>query len=144
MTILDKQTMFSDDQAMGDSAASTNYLNLGTFGTPVNGNAINRDIGPGNPIPITVQVTTDFSDLTSLKVAVQMDTEPTFSSAETVLETEAILQATLVAGYKFNLDFIPQKTSQQYVRLYYTIVGTTETTGTITAGVSGGHQTNNG
>ena len=123
--ILDKQGMFSDDQAVTASAASENLIDLG----------VARDIGKGKPIPILCQVTTAFATLTSLTVALQVDDNSSFSSAKTVLTTAAIAAASLVAGYKFALDYVPRGTDERYVRLYYTVAGSDATAGNISAGV---------
>lgn len=139
--ITSAQQLFSDDQAVTASAASTNYIDLLAAGTPYGAAAaLNRDQGKGNKIPIHIQTTAAFATLTSLKVAVQTDDNTSFSSATTVLETEAIAAATLVAGYVFNIDSIPLQTTERYIRLYYTVAGSNATTGTIWAGVTMGNQ----
>lgn len=133
--IFDAQTRFSKEQAVTASAASTNVIDLLAAGIPYgNDAALNRDLGI-HEIPLRIQVTTAFATLTSLKVAVQTDDNSSFSSATTVLETEAIAAASLVAGYQFNIDRIPLKTTERYVRLYYTVAGSDATAGKITAGV---------
>lgn len=140
--IFDAQTRFSKEQAVTVSAASTNVIDLGAAGIPYGDDAaLARDQGV-NDIPIRIQVTTAFATLTSLKVAVQTDDNSAFSSATTVLETEAIPVASLVAGYQFNIDKLPLKTTERYVRLYYTVAGTDATAGKITAGVVAANQQN--
>ena len=134
--ILDNQTLFSDRQALTATAASTNTIDLSPIGP-----GIVRDIGPGNPIPITVQVVTAFTGLTSLAVTLQVDDNPTFSSPKNVISSGAIPLASLVAGYQFNMDYIPRGTDERYMRLNYTVVGT-GTAGAVTAGVTMGNQTN--
>jgi len=55
--LLDKQALFSDDQAITATAASTNYMNLGATDTvPGAPAALVRDIGGANAIEILVQV----------------------------------------------------------------------------------------
>jgi hypothetical protein len=73
-------------------------------------------------------------------VAVQTDDNTSFSSAATILETEAIAAATLVAGYVFNIDSIPLKASERYIRLYYTVAGSDATAGNVQAGITMGNQ----
>ena len=139
--IFSKQQLFSDDQAITASAASTNLLDLGVEGTVLLApNDLVRDIGKGTPIPIWIGVTVAFATLTSLKVAIQTDDDVAFGSAKTVLETEAIALANLVAGYRFNLDYIPLDTAERYVRLNYTVAGSDATAGQITAGIVAGAQ----
>lgn len=123
-------------QAITASAASTEYIDLGATGTPaLNTTALSRDIGRGTPVNIRVQVTEAFATLTSLKVAVQTDDNTSFSSAATVLETEAIALATLTAGYVFNIQWIPRDTDERYVRLYFTVAGSNATGGKVWAAV---------
>lgn len=140
--IFSLQQLFSNDQAVTVSAESANVIDLGApetvLGAPY---PLNRDIGRGTPIPILVQVTTAFATLTSLKVAVQSsDTEAFDGQIETVHESEAVPVAQLLAGYQFRLDYVPKGTKGRYVRLYYTIAGSTATAGVVTAGITMGNQ----
>lgn len=136
--ILDNQTLFSDAQAIVADAGSTNQIDLSPRAT-----GIINDIGPGNLVPLFIQVVEDFNNLTSMVVSVQIDEDSAFGSPTTVVSTAAIPLATLKAGYKFNLDWVPRLTNERYVRVFYDITGTAPTTGKITAGVSlSGPQTN--
>ena len=140
--IFDKQTQFSAAQAVTASAASTNVIDLKAAGIPYGDDAaLSRDQGM-HSIPLRIQVVEAFATLTSLKVAVQVDDNSSFSSATTVLETEAIAAASLTAGYVFNIDRFPLKTNERYVRLYYTVAGSDATAGKITAGVVVANQQN--
>jgi hypothetical protein len=131
------QSMFSNQQAITATARSANVYNLGATGTPAGtSTALNRDEGKGHKIPIIIQVTETFATLTSLKVAVQVDDNAAFTSATTVLETEAIAAATLVAGYQFNIDALPLKTNEQYLSLLYTVAGSNATAGKISAWIA--------
>lgn len=135
--ILSANQLFSSDQAITATAVSTNVLDLGAPGTVLGAPAaISRDIAKGNPVPILIQVTEDFDNLTSLSVAVQTDSTDAFASATTVLTSPAVLLASLVAGYKFAIIWLPLGITEQYVRLNYTVVGTAPTAGTITAGIA--------
>ena len=136
--ILDNQTLFSNAQAITADAGSTNQIDLSPLGA-----SIIRDIGPGSQVPLFIQVVEAFNDLTSLTVSVQVDNDRSFGSPTTVVSTAAIPLASLVAGYKFNLDFVPRLTNERYMRVYYDVTGTAPTTGKITAGISlSGPQTN--
>lgn len=135
--IFDNQTMFSDRQALTATAASTHNINLSPIGP-----GIVRDIGPGQPIPIVIQVVEAFVGATSVAVSVQTDDNEAFTSPKTVVSTAAVAAADLVPGYQFKLDYIPRGTDERHVRLNYTVVGA-GTAGRVTAGVVlGGHQTN--
>lgn len=135
--ILDNQTLFSDQQAVTASAASTNQIDLSPRET-----GVVRDIGPGQAIPIIVQVTEAFATLTSLTVAIQTDEDVAFGSPVTVAASAAIPVATLKPGYQIPLSWVPVGVKERYVRLFYTVTGTNASAGRITAGVGLGHQTN--
>ena len=137
--ILDNQTLFSDAQAITADAGSTNTIDLAPIAS-----GIVRDIGAGIGIPLAIQVVEAFNNLTSLAVLVQVDDNTSFSSAKTVATTPAIALASLVAGYRFNIDYVPRGTDERYMRLYYDITGTAPTTGKITAGITMGHAQTNG
>lgn len=133
--IFDSTNLFSDAQAITDTAASTNVIDLGATDTPKHAvNAITRDLGKGRPIDLRIQVVEDFATLTSLKVGVQTDSAEGFGSAVTVLESPAVVAASLLAGYVFPIQWVPRGTLSRYVRLYYTVAGTTATAGKVTAG----------
>jgi hypothetical protein len=141
--LLDENTLFSDDQAITASAASTNYMDLQAGSTPPGAPAaLVQKIGGGNDIPLLIQVTEAFATLTSLTVTIQVDDNTSFSSATTVASSHAVPAASLVAGYQFPLVTLPNTVNERYVRLYYTVGGSNATAGTITASIATGLQTN--
>lgn len=143
MTIFSAQDRFSNAQAITASAVSTNVIDLGASGIPYGHSAaITRDQGVGNQVPLLIQVVTTFATLTSLTVSVQTSTDEAFTSPVTVLATQAIPAATLVAGYKFNISELPEGTRLRYVRLNYTVAGSNATAGAITAAVVPARQNN--
>jgi hypothetical protein len=129
--ILDKETLFSEDQAITGTAVSTNVVDLVASG----------NIGPGQPVQLQIQVTEDFDNLTDLTVDLETDDNEAFSSATTLLTSEAAPLADLKAGYRFNITYMPQ-TNEQYLRLNYKVNGSSPTQGKITAGVVEASQTN--
>jgi hypothetical protein len=140
--IFSMQQLFSNDQAVTVTAASSNVIDLGApetvKGAPY---PLNRDIGRGVPIPLLVQVTVAFATLTSLKVGIESsDTEAFGGQVDTVLESPAIPVAKLLAGYQFPINFIPKGVKHRYVRLKYTVAGSTATAGQVTAGITAGNQ----
>lgn len=140
--ILSAQQLFSDDQAITATAVSTNKIDLGASATPYGGKAaLAKDVGKGNPIPVLVQVTTAFATLTSLTITLETSANADLSSS-TVLASETILAAALVAGKKTNLQFVPNGANKRYLGLRYTVAGSDATAGKITAGISMGNQTN--
>ena len=126
--ILDEQNLFSDAQAITASAASMNYIDLGS-----------REVAFGTPIEILIQVVEDFATCTSLKFSIQTDDNESFSSATTLAETAAIPVADLAAGYRTTLKYMP-KGNEGYTRLYYTVAGPYATAGKIIAGFVDGIQ----
>lgn len=142
--ILDDTLVLSDAQAVTASAGSTNIIDLGAAGTAFgHAAAVRRDIGIGTEIPISVTVDTTFATLTSLAISVQVDDDVAFGSPTTIATGPAIAAATLVAGYKFTFPAeLPEGTNEHYLRLFYTVAGSSATAGKITAAVVAGRQTN--
>uniref|UniRef100_A0A483Z6T5 Fimbrial protein n=1 Tax=Klebsiella pneumoniae TaxID=573 RepID=A0A483Z6T5_KLEPN len=128
--LLDQQALFSAAQAITATAASTNVIDTGCY----------KDVGKYGDIPLLIQVVEGFNNLTSLTVTVQTDDNSAFSSAADVLSM-TIPQASLVLGYKSPVITLPMK-MERYIRLNYTVTGTAPTTGKVTAGITGGVQTN--
>lgn len=142
MGIFSAELLLSDDQAITATAASTNYINLGAPGTPYGAAAaLSRDVGKGNPVPIDIIVTEAFNNLTSLKIDLEVDDNTSFSSAK-VVNTQTIVLADLAVGKKTGMMYLPEGTDEQYMRINYTVTGTAPTTGKVTAGITGGRQTN--
>jgi hypothetical protein len=141
--LLDEQALFSDQQAITATAVSTNYMNLGTPATTPGAPApLVRDMGGANKIEVLVQVTEAFATLTSLTVTVEVDDNSAFSSAKTVASTGAVAVADLTAGKVLPITILPPGTDEQYIRLNYTVTGSSATAGKITSGVVAGIQTN--
>lgn len=128
--LLDQQALFSAAQAITATAASTNVIDTGS----------NKDVGKYGDIPLLIRVVEGFNNLTSLTVTVQTDDNSAFSSAADVLSMTIPL-ASLVLGYKSPVITLPMK-MERYIRLNYTVTGTAPTTGKVTAGITGGVQTN--
>jgi len=125
--ILDEQALFSNNQAVTADAASTNIVKLGT-----------GEFAVGTPIPIFIQVTEAFNNLTSLAIKVQTATDAAFTTP-VELASQTILLANLTKGAESSLNFLP-KGNLGYIRLYYDVTGTAPSTGKILAGIVAGHQ----
>lgn len=140
--LFDKQTLLSDAQAITATAASTNIIDLGATGTPFGSTvALVRDVGKGCTVPLAVSVGAAFNNATSVAIALQTDDNAGFSSPKTVA-TRTYLLAELTGGILEFPDSLIEGTNERYVRLFYTVVGTAPTTGTVTAGVVAARQTN--
>lgn len=138
--ILSAQLLFSDDQAITATADSTNVVDLGLPGTPFGGAApLIQDIGKGTKIPILIQVTEAFNNLTSLTV--NLSVGPTAALGTTIL-SQVILLADLIAGKQVVFDVLPKEIDVQFLGVEYVVTGVAPTTGTVTAGITMGVQTN--
>lgn len=141
--IVDNTLVLSDSQAITATAASTNQIDVGAAGTTYLGGAIRRDIGDGLNIPILVEVTQAFNNLTSLQVSLETDDDAAFGSPKTVASGPAIPLASLTAGAQISWPArVPVGTDERYFRLKYTVVGTAPTTGKVFASIVAGRQTN--
>lgn len=120
---LDKQNLYSEDQAITATAVSTNVIDHSV-----------SEIGPGEPVEILAQVTEDFAGGTSVAVSLQTDDDEAFGTVETLVTTDAVPVASLTAGYQFRLSTLPVGV-KTYSRLNYTVVGT-PTAGAVTAGLA--------
>ena len=139
MTILSQQALFSDKQAVTATAVSDNAVQISKAGRiTLNGADQTSDAGAGCEVPLMVQVTTAFAGNTGLQVQlIQSDTvdgNGDLTSSEVVASSESIAVADLVAGYRFNLSRIPEKTTKKYIQLNYVVAGTA-TAGNVTAGL---------
>jgi len=141
--IMDRTGLLSDGQAITASAASTNIIDLGATGTPYGSSvALTRDIGNAE-VPLVVTVTESFNNLTSLSIQIQTSVDAAFTSPVVAYQSPTYTLAQLATSAKYLLpDDFPVGTSQRYVRLFYTVVGTAPTLGRLTAGVVASRQKN--
>ena len=129
--LYDKENLFSENQVFTASAASTNVIDI------AKGNL--KEVAYGTPIPLRIQVTEDYTGLTSINFKVQTCAAEGFASNVTTLaETGAVAAASLKAGYVAPINYIP-KGNKGYVRIYYDVVGTA-TAGKVTAGIVAGNE----
>lgn len=131
--IIDKLNTFGTDQAVTAAAASTDYIDLGSA----------RDIGMSHPlhVAVTCTTTTTSAGAATVQFQLQCDDNTSFSSAKTVIQTDAIPKATLVAGYQIYLP-IPPGLDERYFRLYYNVGTADLTAGKFSAHVVEGIQKN--
>lgn len=114
--ITDAEARFSNAQAITTGVQySTNSYYRGL--TPA-------DIGSGQRLKVVCTVTTTFAGGTSLVVdVVESDTADLSVSPVVVSAGAAVVEATLIAGYKIR-DVVIPKTSKPYYGLRFTTVGT--------------------
>ena len=138
--ILSANQLFSDGQAITATGLSTNVIDTGVRGTPYGAAAaLTGDVGKGNKVPVLIQVTEAFNNLTSLTVAIETGAT---ASLGTVLLSQNIALADLEVGKTLNLDVLPEGITERYLGVRYTVTGTAPTAGIVTAGISMGNQSN--
>lgn len=132
--ILDKNTTFSDAQAITATAPSTNILDLQALGkTAYNPTQLKYNVGI-NEIPLLIQVMEQFNNLTSLKIAIETDDNSAFSSPKEIL-SQTVLLADLKVGFRSAFDKLPRGIKERYLRINYTVVGAAPTLGKVQAGI---------
>lgn len=134
------QQTFSDAQALTATAASTNLLDLGATGTVLKAPAaLVRDIGKGNPIPIIVRLDVAAGG-TSPTLTVTVETDDNVGFASATVRATSLTHVAGAAGDEIYLDvYLPENTNEQFLRLNYTLAGTTPTY-TVTSYVVWGKQ----
>lgn len=125
--ILDKGNLVSSAQAVTASAGSTDVIDLSQA----------RAIGDGEELEFFVNVDTAATAAGAATVTfqVQTDDNSAFSSPTTVIQTDAIPKATLVAGYQIKVPLPDGATPERYLRLYYSVATGPLTAGAFTAGL---------
>ena len=123
---IDKSLELSSSQAVTASAASTNYIDLGS--------ARKMGVGEVKYIHFTVDTTTVSAGATTMDIEVEVDDNTSFSSAKVVASKLAIPKADLVAGYQIYLP-IPIEADERYLRINYTVDTANFSAGAFSAGV---------
>lgn len=122
--IIDSLLTFSDAQALSASGASTNVIPLGS----------ERRIGNGEQLCVAVTIDTALAGTSpTFAFTLQSDDNSGFSSATTVVTSATYSGAANVpAGAKFFLPIPPGVATETFLRLNYTLGGTSPTV-TVTA-----------
>lgn len=139
--LFSQQEIFSDNQNLTSSGASTNIIDLLGAGTVLGAPAkLTKDIGKGKPIYIIVQLTADAGGTSpTLQVDVQVDTVEGFGSPTTV--GTASISDGLAGDDVWVQVYLPEGVNQRYLRLNYTLGGTSPDY-TVFAGVTLAKQSN--
>jgi Bbp16 len=122
-TTLDALNLFSDDQAVTDTANSTNVVDQGD------------GFFDGSQRIIGIFITETFTVLTNLTISLHSDSVAAMSTNAAVFTLPAITLASggLAAGKYYEIPIPVQ--ADRYLRLTYTVGGTTAGAGKITAGI---------
>lgn len=124
--ITDVNLRVSSDQALTTTAVSEDTADLG----------VARDMGEGHQLFMNFAVITALTGGTSVKFEVISSAAAALTSPTVIGSSEAIVSASLIAGYNTAVAFNPQIASlgQRYIGARYTISGT-YSAGTVTADV---------
>jgi len=136
--IFDTNNLLSDKQVITANAASTNVYDRGATGTPYGAAAaLADDLGKGEGLEFLVQLTADATGTSpTLDVALQV------SSDASTWTTVASYQFTGgSAGDRWPFRFVPEGVDQRYIRMNYTVGGTSPVY-KVTAGPVAAVQTN--
>lgn len=141
--IFDKTAIFSEQQAITATVASTNLIDLGAMGTvPGAAAPLTRDLtNGGDGIALLIQVTETFNNLTSLAIALELDSTTAVTPDKTIALGSLTL-AELVRGARVPFRILPDGINLRYMQLKYTVTGAAPTLGKITAGIVAAVQTN--
>lgn len=116
---LDSQLLFSDAQALTASGASTNLIDLKQT----------NYLFDGEPMAVVVQIDTGADYTTgdeTYTFAIQCDDNSSFSSATTVVSQAISAASSNLAAGAMKVIAIPVGVAvEQYMRVYYTLAGTT-------------------
>ena len=125
MAIIDAQNLFSEDQTVTASAASTNLIDLNAAG----------DLGAGENLYIRCHVVSALVGAgAAMTIKVQTDDNASFSSA-TDGQTIGTFAAVAAAGTILTARIAPGTITERYVRLYYTVAGGTMTDSGVTSAI---------
>lgn len=127
--ITDKLLMFSEAQAVTNTAASTDVIDLG----PIDGNR--RDIGVGYPLEFWALVNEAATASGEATVNIQLQTSENNSSWSTIYDSGELAKATLKAGKRVVSAKVPAGV-QRYLRVNYSVATGPLTAGEFTAGIS--------
>ena len=130
----DKALILSEDQDLSQAVGSyySTELDLGA-----------ANMGEGTPIYLHVRVDEAFDSsggTATLAVTLQSATASGGSFVDSVVQTDAIAEATLVSGYRIMQVALPAGLSQ-YIKIKYDIAGETTTAGTVNAWLDLGQDT---
>jgi hypothetical protein len=116
---IDKESYFSDGQAVTAEAYGDNALNMVKAGLPIQ---------PG--MFIVVQVGDTASDpITSMEISLVTSSTGAFAGEETVLNTKTVLAADLTAYARVMNEAINPTGALQYLNMLYTPIGGSATAG---------------
>ena len=124
---LDKENLFSEDQAIASTVVSTNVIDLGAD------HANAPDYHNKGAVMFWTQVTRSFTGGNTVRVELQTSDAENFSPNEVLHQSSDINTNDLVAGYQFRPVAVLTNGVKRYLRTRY--VCGEQTDGDITAGL---------
>lgn len=121
MSLLDKELIFSEAQAITADAVSTNVIDLRSAGA-----------APGNAMRLVANIDEAFNTLTSLGFQLQSCAVEGFGSGVSTHQVITVALANLTLGKRIDLGEVPDG-ALRYIRLNYDVTGSNPSTGKITA-----------
>jgi hypothetical protein len=113
---VDRENLFSNAQALTVTAASTDLIDLGQ----------ERRLGVGEPMCVVIGCDVAMAGTTPTMIAtLQSDDNAGFSSATSVVVSPTF--SSFAAGAKYVLPIPPGVATERYIRVNYTMGGTTPT-----------------
>jgi hypothetical protein len=105
---------------------------------PYESAAIARNLGDGTDIPLLLQITEQFNNLTSLTITFESADNAALSTNPIVMATTgAIPLAALLLGYRpLMTRIVPHGLMKDFCGFRYTIAGTAPTLGKVTAAIA--------
>jgi len=137
--ILNKNLILSENQAITATAISTNVIWWEAVrAAPYEAAGIPRNLGDGTEIPLLLQITEAFNNLTTLQISFESaDNAALSTNAIVMAQTIAIPLASLVAGFRPLLTrIVPHGLMRDFCGFRYTVVGTAPTLGKVTAAIA--------
>lgn len=137
--ILDATLTLSENQSVLVTAISANVIEFPlNDAVPYEAAAVLRNLGPGTDMPMLVQVTEAFNNLTTVTFTLESADNAALSTAPVVHATSgAIPLASLVPGFRPPMGrILPDGVMKRYLGMRYTLAGTAPTTGKITAALA--------
>lgn len=119
--IIDAQQLFSDAQALTATAVSTNVIDLGS----------DRNLGKGEPMAVVVGIDVALDGTTTDETYVVTVQSGSTATPTDVIATRAITYTEGVVGARFVIPLPADSSTDRYLRVNYTLGGTTPT-GTVT------------
>ncbi|MGL6210516.1 MAG: Bbp16 family capsid cement protein [Paracoccaceae bacterium] len=132
--IIDRHSMFSENQAITATAISTDVIEFQNNDIVAYETAAPaRNLGPGNELPILIQVTENFATATSITFSLESSAAAGLTSPTVHWTSPAIPIATLVAGFTLPIRIMPNGPILKFLGMRYTVGGSNATAGKVTA-----------